>query len=271
MKSINQQLKEVAQSLGKSLDSSDNSHQELLSYKERRALYAQQANKEVRELQRKSKQARIEQLMGASELNPNWTFDTLIEDSQDAKEAIDIARAFIAAHSDPEWRNSKAHLMLFFGDYGRGKSHIAGAIAHQLIEQYEVTVLYRQLQSLLEMRFFSYDFSADDDAPEQFREVSRQLLDVELLILDEVCVNETILKPNAQSWLGNLLRQRALQKKNCIIITNHSTAELAKALGRYCFESIKEFENYPVHFQGPSRRAGYSDPVLHGQYEPNKL
>ncbi|MEM0912336.1 MAG: flavodoxin, partial [Pseudomonadota bacterium] len=203
MKSINQQLKAVADSLGKSAFDEYQTHQDALSYTERRQLYAKQANEEVIELQRKSKQSRIEKLLGASELNPNWTFDKLVEDSQDAKDAIDIARAFIAAHSDREWRNGKSHLMLFFGDYGRGKSHIAGAIAHQLIEQYEVTVLYRQLQSLLEMRFFSYDFSADDDAPEQFREISRQLLDVELLILDEVCVNETVLKPNAQSWLGN--------------------------------------------------------------------
>ncbi len=272
MKSINQQLKNVADSLGKSISSEQSSPEtNLLSYTQRRALYAEQANREIQELQRKSRQSRIELLLGASELNPNWTFDKLHEDSQDAREAIDMASAFIAAHSDKDWRNSRAHLMLFFGDYGRGKSHIAGAIAHQLIEKYEVTVLYRQLQSLLEMRFFSYDFSADDDAPEQFREISRQLLDVELLILDEVCVNQTLLKPNAQSWLGNLLRQRALKKKNCILITNHTTQDLAKALGKYCFESLKEYETYQVHFQGPSRRDGLSDTIANNQYEPNRL
>jgi len=115
-------------------------------------------------------------------------------------------------------------------------------------------VLYRQLQTLLEMRFFSYDFTAEDQAAQQFREINKQLQEVDLLILDEVCVNETVLKKSAQSWLGNLLRQRAAENKNCIIITNHQLSELEKALGRYCFESIKEYETYKVRFQGPSRR-----------------
>ncbi|MDY6884213.1 MAG: flavodoxin, partial [Pseudomonadota bacterium] len=63
-----------------------------------------------------------------------------------------------------------------------------------------------------------------------------------------------ILKKNAQSWFGNLLRQRLVNKKNCILITNHNLAELENALGRYCYESIREYDTYKVRFQGPSRR-----------------
>ena len=165
--------------------------------------------------------------------------------------------------------------MLFYGDYGRGKSHIAGAIAHQLISQYETTVLYRQLSSLLEMRFFSYDYSAKDNIGEQFREIQNELLSVDLLILDEVCVNETMLKKNTQSWLGNLLRQRLVEHKNCILITNHSLAELEHALGRYCFESIKEYDTYKVRFSGPSRRKELTPSLPEEQdvkrYTPNQM
>jgi len=270
MKSLNKQLIDFAKTLGK--PTLEQSGKKPLNYQERRKLYDKLANQDVQQLQQKSKQARIEALYGASDLNPAWTFDTLKEDSEDAKEAIGIASAFISAHRDPEWRNSKAHMMLFYGDYGRGKSHISGAIAHQLIQQFEVTVLYRQLQTLLEMRFFSYDYQATDDASAQFRELSRQLHEVELLILDEVCVNQTLLKPSAQSWLGNLLRQRAMQNKNCILITNHDLQALSNALGRYCFESIKEYETYHVHFQGPSRRQGADDaPASSSAYQPNQI
>ncbi|MGQ8367305.1 DnaA ATPase domain-containing protein [Glaciecola sp. 1036] len=262
MKSFQDQLAEFSKSIGK--DIKDLPQQEAgLSYQERRKLYDQQANQDIAQLQQKTKQARIEALYGASDLNKSWTFDRLVEDSQDAKEAISIARSFIAAHQDPSWRNSRAHMMLFYGDYGRGKSHIAGAIAHQLINQFEITVLYRQLQTLLEMRFFSYDYQANDNASAKFREISKQLLEVDLLILDEVCVNETILKQSAQSWLGNLLRQRCAENKNCILITNHNLNDLSHALGKYCFESIKEYETYKVHFQGPSRRGADRN-----QFEP---
>lgn len=264
MKSLEDRLNDIGKALGKDVDSLKQDMKPY-DYKRQRAEYDALANREIALLQQQSKQKRVEKLYGQSELNKHWTFDTLQEDAPDVIEAISIARSLIAAHKDTKWRNSNAHMMIFYGDYGRGKSHIAGAIAHQLIQQFETTVLYRQLQTLLEMRFFSYDYQADDKASQQFREINKQLHDVDLLILDEVCVNETALKKSAQSWLGNLLRQRAANNKNCILITNHNLAELEKALGRYCFESIKEYETYKVRFQGPSRREAISQ----GQAEPS--
>lgn len=231
-------------------------------YKKNRAEFEAQANAELKQLQLQTKKKRIEQLHGRSELNPKWVFDNLQEDAQDVIEAVSIARSFIAAHKDPKWRQSRSHMMLFYGDYGRGKSHIAGAIAHELINKYETSVLYRQLQTLLDMRLFSYDYQAEDKASLRYREVAQQLLDVDLLILDEVCVNETVLKKNAQSWLGNLLRQRRSANKNCIMITNHSLPDLESAIGRYCFESIREYETYQVHFQGPSRRKPITQQIV---------
>jgi DNA replication protein DnaC len=197
---------------------------------------------------------------------------------------VSIARSFIAAHKDPKWRVSRSHMMIFYGDYGRGKSHIAGAIAQELINKFETSVLYRQLQTLLDMRLFSYDYQAQDQASFRYREVNQQLLDVDLLILDEVCVNETVLKKNAQSWLGNLLRQRKAANKNCILITNHNLTDLESAIGRYCFESIREYETYQVHFQGPSRRGQLTQQIVQGNntqadlsssqstgYKPNQI
>ena len=249
MDSIKTKLENLARSLGKPKIADS-----YTDYPTLRKLYEAQASKDVQKLQQESKKARIEAIHGRSDLNPKWTFANLVEDSEDVIEAISIARSFILAHDDPSWRQSGSHMMIFYGDYGRGKSHIAGAIAHQLIEQYEISVLYRQLSTLLEMRFFSYDYSAQDNIGEQFREIQKELLDVDLLILDEVCVNETMLKKNTQSWLGNLLRQRLVNNKNCILITNHNLQELETALGRYCFESIKEYDTYKVKFSGPSRR-----------------
>jgi DNA replication protein DnaC len=250
MDRITDKIANLAKALNKPVDP-DN---EYIDYKTLRKQYEAQANEEISQLQQRSKKARVEAIHGRSDLNPKWTFSNLVEDSDDVIEAVSIAQSFIAAHDDPAWRQSGSHMMIFYGDYGRGKSHIAGAIAHQLIDQYEISVLYRQLSTILEMRNFSFDFSASDNAGQRFREIHHELLSVDLLILDEVCVNESILKKNAQSWFGNLLRQRLVNKKNCILITNHNLAELENALGRYCYESIREYDTYKVRFQGPSRR-----------------
>lgn len=269
-------LKDKIESLAKALNKPVVSQKEYTDYQTLRASYEAQANRDIQQLQQRSKKARVEAIHGRSDLNPKWTFSNLVEDSEDVIEAVSIAQSFIAAHDDPAWRASGSHMMLFYGDYGRGKSHIAGAIAHQLIEQYEISVLYRQLSTLLEMRNFSFDFSATDNAGQRFREINRELLDVDLLILDEVCVNESMLKKNAQSWFGNILRQRLVDKKNCILITNHNLAELENALGRYCFESLKEYDTYKVRFSGPSRRSGLvqddaDQPSTTSRYQPNQV
>lgn len=271
MDSLSQKIASLAKALGRTPPS----EKQPIDYKTLRRVYEQQANHDVAQQQQVVKQHRIQALYGRSDLNPRWTFDTIVEDSNDVVEAVSVAQSFIAAHEDKEWRDSGSHMMIFYGDYGRGKSHIAGAIAHALINQFEITVLYRQLSTLLEMKLFSYDFNAVDNAGQRYREIQQELLDVDLLILDEVCVNETVLKKNTQSWLGNLLRQRLVNKKNCILITNHLLNDLEQALGRYCYESIKEYDTYLVHFTGPSRRGSLSgeqsDAPSHQSYQPNQI
>ncbi|MDC8829168.1 ATP-binding protein [Alteromonas gilva] len=271
MDSFKNKLNSLAKTLGKSVPNES----EYIDYKTLRKHYEAQANREIAQLQQQTKKQRIEQLHGKSDLNPRWTFSNLVEDSDDVIEAVSIAQSFIAAHEDKAWRDAGSHMMIFYGDYGRGKSHIAGAIAHQLIDQFEITVLYRQLSTLLEMRYSSYDFGAQDNVGQKFRQANQELLDVDMLILDEVCVNESVLKKNAQSWLGNLLRQRLVNKKNCILITNHSLNDLAQALGSYCFESLKEYDTYKVKFSGPSRRNGLEmddqDDLPPPRYQPNQL
>jgi DNA replication protein DnaC len=267
-------IKNKIQQLGKAMGRShvpDN----YTDYQSLKSEYEALANRDVKRLQQDGKKQRIQAIHGRSDLNPKWTFANLIEDSDDVIEAVSIAKSFIAAHEDTNWRRSGSHMMIFYGDYGRGKSHTAGAIAHELIDQYEISVLYRQLSSILEMRFFSYDYNAKDDVGQKFREINKELLDVDLLILDEVCVNESALKKNAQSWLGNLFRQRLANNKNCILITNHNLAELEQALGAYCFESIKEYDTYKVKFSGPSRRKEIVPVQVESQaqsgYRPNQV
>ena len=60
--------------------------------------------------------------------------------------------------------------------------------------------------------------------------------------IDEVVVFEPLSREQIRGIADiqlNLLRQRLVNNKNCIMITNHNLKELESALGPYCFESIK--------------------------------
>ena len=223
------------------------------SYQQCRAEYDVLANDDITKLQSEARQQRISQLIGQSDLNPEWVIDTFETKDLDAKHAYVAAKTFKDGHSDTSWCEH-SHMLVFYGDYGRGKSHLAGAIAHRLIEENEVTVLYRQLSTLLDMKIQSHDFKSNASGRDEFKALTKLLLSVDLLILDEVCVNESKLSPSAQSWLGDLLRRRYAKKRHCIFITNHNIEALHKALGNYCFESIKQYHPEYVRFFGASRR-----------------
>lgn len=254
MQNINNKLADIAKRFAKIDESTP-----VTSYTELRKQHAKEANQDIQKLQQETKQKRIESIHGHADLNPQWRFDTMVNDADDIDKALEFAQTYLNAYEDPRFREQQAHMFIFYGDYGRGKSHLAGAIAHHLIEHFETSVLYRQLSTLLEMRFYSFDYDAKDSVGEEFRQMQRDLVEVDLLILDEVGVNETLYKKPAQAWLGNLLRQRQAAHKNCIIITNHDLPGLANALGTYCSESIRQYDTYKIHFSGPSRREEFLD------------
>ena len=96
MEKIAKQINELAKAMGKTVNDNQN-----VDYAALRKLYDQQANQDVAKLQQETKSHRIKALHGSADLNPKWTFDTLVEDSDDVREAMSIAQSFIAAHSDP--------------------------------------------------------------------------------------------------------------------------------------------------------------------------
>lgn len=263
MANLDHLLKQLEKKTTKGLEPNDYN----FDYRQLRKQYERQANNDVRLAQQQSRLQRIQQLHRCSEIDPKWRFDTLIRDADDVNLAISTAKSFIAAHQDPDWRNEKAHMLFFYGDYGRGKSHLAGAIANDLIETHEISALYQCLPNVLESRNQSLQFQRTDGVAERFNALHHQLLHVELLILDEVCINETFLSKNAQSFLGNLLRKRYITNKNCILITNHHLPNFEQAVGAYCFESVMQYDPMMVEFSGPSRR--HKTQHLGQGYTPN--
>ncbi|ART78962.1 DnaA ATPase domain-containing protein [Oceanisphaera avium] len=214
--------------------------------------YEEQANKDIKLAQAQAKQKRTERLLAQADLNSDWVFDKM--DSQDPilGPHIDMAHHFINAFD--HWEAKGGVAILIYGDFGTGKSTLAGSIAHELIYQHQKSVIFQQWASVVDRLFFGV--IEDQEGRNQYR---RALEEVDLLILDEVAANRARLAESQSSFLGHLLRRRRNLGKSVIIITNHDPQALHKAVGDFCFEAIKAFHPVDVALHGPSRRPDIGD------------
>lgn len=217
-----------------------------------RQQYEQQANKDVQQAQIQAKQQRTERLLEQADLNPEWLFDNMDPEDPILGHHIDMAHHFINAFD--HWKKKGGAAILIYGDFGTGKSTLAGAIAHDLIYQHQKSVIFQQWASVVDRLFFGV--IEDQESRNLYR---RALEEVDLLILDEVAANRARLAESQSSFLGHLLRRRRNLGKSVIIITNHDPQALHRAVGDFCFEAIKAFHPVDVALHGPSRRPDIGD------------
>ena len=216
-------------------------------YETLRKEYDAKANAEVRELQKAARQERIQKLIAQADLNPDWIFDKMDSGDPALQYPIETARYFISGFE--HWEKSGGGCMLIYGDYGTGKSTLAGAVAHELIARHQKSVIFQQWASIVDRLFFNV--IQDQEERNQYR---RALEEVDLLIVDEVAANRAKMAESQSSFLGHLLRRRRNLSKSVIIITNHNPQSLHQAIGDFSFEAIKAFNPVDIHLSGPSRR-----------------
>lgn len=216
-------------------------------YETLRKEYDAKANAEVRELQKVARQERIQKLIAQADLNPDWIFERMDAGDPALQYPIETARYFISGFE--HWEKSGGGCMLIYGDYGTGKSTLAGAVAHELIERHQKSVIFQQWASIVDRLFFNV--IQDQEERNQYR---RALEEVDLLIIDEVAANRAKMAESQSSFLGHLLRRRRNLSKSVILITNHGPQSLHQAIGDFSFEAIKAFNPVDIHLSGPSRR-----------------
>ncbi|NLJ92315.1 MAG: ATP-binding protein [Aeromonadales bacterium] len=217
------------------------------NYLDLKAQYERQANKDVQQAQAQAKLQRTQRLLAQADLNSEWVFANMQADDPALSHHIDTAHHFINAFD--HWKEKGGAAILIYGDFGTGKSTLAGAIAHELINKHQKSVIFQQWASVVDRLFFGV--IEDQESRNQYR---RALEEVDLLIIDEVAANKSRLAESQSSFLGHLLRRRRNLAKSVIIITNHDPQALHKAVGDFCFEAIKAFHPVDIALHGPSRR-----------------
>ncbi|MGP7733166.1 DnaA ATPase domain-containing protein [Oceanimonas smirnovii] len=221
-------------------------------YETLRRQYEQQANADVKQLQQEAKIHRTEKLLAQADLNADWTFDKMDVNDPALAHHIETAHHFINAFD--HWEQKGGTGILLYGDFGTGKSTLAGAIAHELIHKHQKSVIFQQWASVVDRLFFGV--IEDQDSRNQYR---RALEEVDLLVLDEVAANRSRLAESQSSFLGHLLRRRRNLSKSIVIISNHDPQSLHRAVGDFCFEAIKAFHPVDIALRGPSRRPNIGD------------
>lgn len=143
--------------------------------------------------------------------------------------------------------------LLMFGKPGTGKTHLAAAIANQLISETPATAVYRTVGGVLQAIKATYDGCSGRSESEVFA----GLIAPDLLILDEVGAT----KPTEfeLATLFQIINGRYEQVRPTLIVSNLMPAELAGAIGERCVDRLREGGAVVLAFDWESARSTRHD------------
>lgn len=195
---------------------------------------AEQARLKAEEEQRKkneAEQARINHLLGRSGIGKRFRqrrFDTFRTDTPERRQSYKVAKKY--ADNFALFMQDGIGLYIE-GTNGTGKTHLAAAIAMQLMTEQHIPCICKTAGDLLLDIKASYDSEGVNE-----KQILQVYKDVSLLILDDLgkeqCTDWSI------SILYSILNDRYEKMLPTIITTNYNSDELVRAL------TPKGYDNY---------------------------
>lgn len=138
--------------------------------------------------------------------------------------------------------------LLLLGKPGTGKTHLAAAIAWQVMTQSSATAVYRTVGGILQYIKGSYDSRAEYSEAEAFA----SLVKPSLLVIDEVGAT----KPTEfeQATLFAIINGRYEDQRPTIVVSNLMPAELPPVLGERSVDRLREGGGIALVFDWQSAR-----------------
>lgn len=192
------------------------------------------------------KQARIERRLNAVGIPHRFrgkVFSNYIADTSSKKKALETANAFADNFQDHFERGTTA---IFSGTPGTGKSHLALAIASQIMDRY--TAFY--INALDAIRMVRDTWRRDSDQSET--EVLKTFGEIDLLIIDEV--GNQYGSEGEQVIMFDIINRRYRDMMPTILLSNLGQKGLKEYLGDRSFDRLRE-DGIWVAFDWESYRA----------------
>jgi DNA replication protein DnaC len=192
-------------------------------------------------------QRKLKNMLGRAAIPERFTDRTLqnyIAENDGQRKALDFATCFVEAYA----QGNRGQSMIFTGERGTGKTHLAVGIANELMHKHHAQAVYSTVLRLI--RAVRETWRRDSEKSET--EVINQFTQPELLILDEVGIQAG--SENERNILFDVLNERYENRKSTIMMTNLSVDECRAFLGERVFDRMREDGGRFVAFNWESHR-----------------
>lgn len=194
------------------------------------------------------RQARIEarfESVGIPAAFRGRSFDSFVATTEEQKRALDTAKEF--ANDFWSVHHPAGRFLVFGGNPGTGKSHLALAIAQQVMQR--GTAMYRDVMDVIRMVRSTWSKSSDASENEVFYTLGTVL---DLLIIDEIGVQRGT--EDEQVILFDILNRRYRDNRPTILLTNLGGKALSEFLGARVMDRLHERSIF-VPFKWASHRS----------------
>lgn len=188
---------------------------------------------------------RIEDALGRACIPSDFkdkTFDSFIADTPELQQALSLAKRFVKG-----WAKARegGYGLLFYGNPGTGKSHLAISILKALLPQ--VSGLYTRVPDMI--GYIRAQWHADSETSSYA--AIRSYVDLDLLVLDELGVQSGSI--NEQTLLFEVIDARLSENRPTIFLSNLAPVDLVPIIGERIVDRIKG-KCVAQRFSGESRR-----------------
>lgn len=207
---------------------------------------------EQRAREESQRQARIEARLQAAGIPLAFrtrTFENYRADTEQQQHALAVAKEYTEnfwPKHHPEGRS-----LVFSGNPGTGKSHLALSIAQQVMKR--GTVMYRDVMDILRMVRSTWGGKSGQTEDEVFRLLGEQ---IDLLIIDEIGVQRGT--DDEQVILFDIINRRYRDNRPTILLTNLGGKGLAEFLGPRIIDRLREKAIF-VPFRWESYRTNWAE------------